>query len=147
MKIRPTLIALTALSMFTSGHAADDALTSYKWATTFGLEDCRITAWGAQAKAKYATTTGSAHPSAQGATVAECIDQNSAKAREKLTPALEALKTDSAKSALKAYHVAFVTALRGVESGSAERQISYDQRQQALRDKVNAAWAAFEVEQ
>lgn len=145
MKQQLTLAA--ALLLPTLALAADDALKTYRGSTEFGLADCRGTFLLAQANAKHVAATGRSAASAADTDVGQCIEGNSSKAKDKLASALESLKTEDAKKALKAYHVAFVTALRGIDPGSAERQISYDQRQQALRDKVNEAWAAFELEQ
>lgn len=147
MKLMLILIVLAVLPVVTPAHAADDALKSYRGSTEFGLMNCRGTFLLAQAKGKYAAATGRAADTDADSDIGQCIERNAAKAKEKLAPALDTLKTEDAKKALKAYHVAFVTALRGIDPGSAERQISYDQRQQALRDKVNEAWAAFEIEQ
>jgi hypothetical protein len=57
------------------------------------------------------------------------------------------VKKPKAQETLKSYHVAFVTALGGISPGIDERRVSYEQRQQALKDKVTEAWARFEVEQ
>lgn len=140
-------LALAAALLLPTLVSAADQLKAYKGSTELGLIDCRGTFLLAQAKGKYTAVTGQMADTTADSDVGQCIERHAAKSKEKLTSALDTLKTDDAKKALKAYHVAFVSALRGIDPGSAERQISYDQRQQALRDKVNEAWAAFEVEQ
>lgn len=140
-------LALAAALLIPTLVSAADELKAYKGSTELGLIDCRSTFLLAQAKGKYAAVTGRAADTTVDSDVGQCIERHTVKSKEKLVPALDTLKTDDAKKTLKAYHVAFVTALRGIDPGSAERQLSYDQRQQALRDKVNEAWAAFELEQ
>ena len=76
-----------------------------------------------------------------------CIAEGKATARSNLDKALRAEKKSKARDALKSYHVAFVAALEGIRPGVGERSINYDRRQQIFRDKVNEAWARFEVEQ
>jgi hypothetical protein len=75
-----------------------------------------------------------------------CISKGKAEARADLDKALRTVKKAKAQEALKAYHVAFVTALEGIVPGSDERRINYEQRQQSLDGKVTEAWARFEVE-
>jgi hypothetical protein len=74
------------------------------------------------------------------------IDHGS-RAKANLDRALRTVKKAKAQEALKSYHVAFITALEGVTPGREERKLSYEQRQQALEDKLTEAWARFEVEQ
>ena len=76
-----------------------------------------------------------------------CIAEGKATARSSLDKALRAVKKSKARDALKSYDVAFVAALEGIRPGADERNINYERRQQSLRDKVNEAWARFEVEQ
>lgn len=76
---------------------------------------------------------------------ADCISKGVIESKATLQPALATLKTESAKEALKAYHVAFITALEGINPGLDERRISYEQRQQALSDKVTEAWTRFDI--
>lgn len=78
--------------------------------------------------------------------VSTCIEKSERSARERLAAALTTVPGDEGKKALKAYHVTYVTALRGIDPGPGERQLSYDKRQQSLREKMTAAWAAFELE-
>lgn len=76
-----------------------------------------------------------------------CISDGEAKAKANLTTALKAVKKAKAQEALKSYHVTYIAALKGIRPGVDERKISYEQRQQALEDKLTEAWARFEVEQ
>lgn len=76
-----------------------------------------------------------------------CIKDAKAEAKQNFDKALRTLRKPKARDALKSYHVAYVTALEGMALGFEERKISYEQRQQALEDKLTEAWARFEVEQ
>jgi hypothetical protein len=76
-----------------------------------------------------------------------CIEDGKKDAKQNLESALKSLKKPKAKEALKSYHVAFVTAIDGINPGMDERKISYEQRQQSLDGKLTEAWARFEVEQ
>lgn len=53
----------------------------------------------------------------------------------------------AARSALADAHVAFIAALEGIAAGPNERRDAYANRQQALLDKLNSAWARFEISQ
>lgn len=75
-----------------------------------------------------------------------CINKGKETVKKSLSAALRTVKNPKAKEALKSYHVAFATALDGINPGSDERKINYEQRQQALEEKVTEAWARFEVE-
>lgn len=57
------------------------------------------------------------------------------------------VKKEKAREALKSYHVAFITALEGIVPGFDEMKIAYQQRQQALSDKVTEAWSRFQIEE
>lgn len=76
----------------------------------------------------------------------ECKIDAEAESKTNLNEALLVIKKQSAKDALKNYHITFITALRGIEAGIGERTFAYDQRQQALSDKMNEAQARFEME-
>jgi hypothetical protein len=67
-----------------------------------------------------------------------CIREGRAKSKINLDRALRTVKKPKAQEALKAVHVAFITALEGISPGIDERQISYEQRQQALKDKIRS---------
>ncbi len=76
-----------------------------------------------------------------------CIKDMKALAKENLDKALRKVNKSKTQEALKSYHVAFITALEGIRPGSDELKINYEQRQQALQDKLTEAWARVEVEQ
>jgi hypothetical protein len=59
-----------------------------------------------------------------------------ASSKVNFTAALHALKKPKAQEALKAYHVAFMTALKGIAPGA----------DKSLKDKVTEAWTRFEIE-
>lgn len=145
---KQTVLAL-ALAVFSAGAWAVNApVKTYRSGTEHGLLACKIQFMLAQAKGKRSAATGQRDaPGTSDSDYDACIEEHSKKSKEALSGALDALQSDDAKKALKAYHVAFVVALKGIAPGTAEREITYEQRQQALRDKVNEAWAAFEVEQ
>lgn len=145
MKLRLALVAalVAPLSALANEQSSADELLVYKRATESGLVLCNVSYLLDQAKAKHAAVTG------QSAGVAElsgCIEEHAQKAKAALTPALESQPKEAAQKALKLYHVAFVTALKGIEPGTTERQFSYDARQQGLKDKLNQAWELFEIE-
>lgn len=76
-----------------------------------------------------------------------CIAKGKITAKASLGKALPAVKKAKAQDALKAYHVAFVSAIEGIRPGIDERKIHYEQRQQGLEGKITEAWARFEIEQ
>jgi len=75
-----------------------------------------------------------------------CIATGKSTAKKDLALALKAAKNAKSKDALRNIQVAFFTALDGISPGFEERKISYEQRQQALNDKVNEAMTRFDVE-
>jgi serine/threonine-protein kinase RIO1 len=78
---------------------------------------------------------------------AGCIKKGKEAAKVSLDKALRTIRKPKAQEALKSYHIAFVTALQGINPGSNERRMDYERRQQMLKDKAAEAWARFEVEQ
>jgi hypothetical protein len=74
------------------------------------------------------------------------IDQR-AEAKRMLDAALKGVRKPAAHAALKTHYVAFIAALDGITPARDELKISYQARQAALKDKLNEAWARFEVEQ
>ena len=76
-----------------------------------------------------------------------CITKGKTASKQNLDAALKTVKKPNAKEALKTYHVALVSALEGINPGSDERKINYEQRQQNLEGKMTEAWARFEIEQ
>lgn len=80
------------------------------------------------------------------AKVVDCVRSNKEQSQEKLKQALEEVKTPAAKEALKNYHIAFMTALDGLEPGMGERRYAYEVRTQQLRGELQKAWNRFELE-
>lgn len=76
----------------------------------------------------------------------ECVKNAKTIAKEDFSAALNALTKESAKTALKEFHVSFITALDGIEPGPGERKISYEVRQQQLDQKFTEARVRLEVE-
>jgi hypothetical protein len=75
-----------------------------------------------------------------------CMRDGRTSGKTAMDAALKTVKKPKAKEALKTAHVAFITALDGIFPATDERKINYAQRQSALDDKLNEAWARFEVE-
>lgn len=76
-----------------------------------------------------------------------CVVEAKAKAKANFPAALKTVRKNKAQDALKAYHVAFISALDAIEPGDGERRIAYDQRQQTHDAKMLEAWTRFEIEQ
>lgn len=136
-------LASAALALFLAcGPAAaqqQTPLEKYQEGTNYALLACGLTFKIAQAQAELGKAT-------EDGDYRACITQNVEQAKKNLTPALRTVRKPAAQAALKAHYVAFATALRGIDPGVNERKISYEQRQQALSDKVTEAWEKFEVE-
>lgn len=75
-----------------------------------------------------------------------CTHEGENKAKESLKSALKTIKLTKAQDALKSYHVAFMTALKGLWADTEETKIGYEQRQRALYEKVTEAWERFNIE-
>ena len=87
------------------------------------------------------------HPQDKMSDYSTCISENVAKAKDNCNKALRTVKKPKAQEALKSYQVALTVALQGIRPEFDERQILYEQRQQALKSKLAEAWARFEIEQ
>lgn len=77
----------------------------------------------------------------------KCQRDQRSEAKRMLDAALKTVRKPAAQAALKSHYVAFVAALDGITPTVDERKITYQARQASLKDKVNEAWARFEVEQ
>ena len=77
---------------------------------------------------------------------AACIRNGKTTAKARFDKALLTVKKSKAKEALKTYQVAYMAAIDGINPGSDERRINYEQRQQSLEGKLTEAWARFEIE-
>jgi len=76
-----------------------------------------------------------------------CVMREKAETRRQLDVAMRTLKRTAAREALKTYHVAFATAMDGIDPGINERKVDYERRQLELKGSVAQAWARFELEQ
>jgi hypothetical protein len=143
--VKILLALLVSLSLFASAAEPPDnrnPLDKYRGDTQFSLLMCAISFKIARLRAEAGSQENDDKGDYRG-----CIAKGRATAKVDLAGALRFVKKAKAQDALKTYHVAFMTALEGIDPGSDERRISYAQRQQALSDKVNEAWARFEIEQ
>lgn len=145
MKSLTTILAviLIVMSSLATAEEPDEStpVEYYKEAGKFSLIRCNLFLSSARITAE----SGKAQD--EKSDYAGCIEHEKATAKKNLVKALRTLKKSKAQESLKSYHVAFVTALEGIRPGSNEREISYEQRQQALKEKLTEAWARFEVEQ
>ena len=144
------LVPLLAVTLNAAAAEEPDKrppIDKYYSNSSFQLTICKATFKLAQSQAELATAGGTVKETpGVSSDFRGCIANGKAEAKANLDKALRTVKKAKAQEALKAYHVAFVTALEGIVPGSAERRISYEQRQQALEGKVTEAWARFEVE-
>lgn len=118
----------------------------YRGDTSFELMQCTLKYKLAAANARLSDAGGTPAAGGEDSDFAGCIRSGERSARSSFDKAFGTLRKPQAREALKAYHVAFVTALKGIAPGMDERRLSYEQRQQALQDKVTEAWARFELE-
>lgn len=137
MKLMTTAVGLIlAVSLLTAAaQTKPDTRTPvqrYRGATQYALIDCGLDLW--RSNAAGAGTSG----------LSECIDKHAASSKVALQAATETV-SPAAGQALREYHVIFLTALRGLEPNADERKISYEQRQASLKDRLNEAWARFEI--
>lgn len=137
---------LASLLIATCSFAAEEpdkrsTLERYQGDGQYSLLTCKLNLRSALLKAEL----GQAQD--KDSDYAGCIESGKVTAKQNLAKALRAMKKAKAQESLKSYHVAFITALEGIRPGSNERKISYEQRQQALEEKLTEAWARFEVEQ
>lgn len=56
------------------------------------------------------------------------------------------IKTSDGKKALKAFQIALMSQLDGIEPRSGERVYQYEERQAQLQTNVEAAWQALQIE-
>ena len=131
----------TPLTLMAEGNtAAPSPIEAYHSWTQISLLLCTITEKTEQLSAETDT------PIEPEKSLSTCIKKHSDEAKAELNSAIKTLKNNNTQEALKNYHVAFITALKGIEPGFDERKITYSQRQQMLTDKVNEAWARFDIE-
>jgi hypothetical protein len=76
-----------------------------------------------------------------------CITDREAEARAYLAQTLRTVTKPKAREALKEYHVAFITALRGILPGMQELRIDYDRRQLVLKGKLDEMLLRFQMEE
>lgn len=147
VRVKVTHIVFAALMATASAVSAAEApdnrtpLERYRGGTQFYLLSCSLSFKLATLKAEGDQSQDEKND------YAGCITKGKTVSKSNLGKALRTVKKPKAQEALKTYHVAFVSALEGIFPGTDERRISYEQRQQALKDKVTEAWARFEVEQ
>lgn len=144
--MKPFTTILASILIVTCSLAAEEPdkrtpLERYQGDGQYSLLMCKMTLRLALARAEGSEAQD------EKSDYAECIERGKATAKQNLVKALRTLKKPKAQDSLKSYHVAFVTALEGIRPGVSERKISYEQRQQALEEKLTEAWARFEIEQ
>lgn len=76
-----------------------------------------------------------------------CVDKAKSSAKTSYNKLSKSLKSKDAKSALKSYQIAYMTAIDGVAAGIGEAEIDYASRQQSLKEKMDQAWSSFELEE
>lgn len=136
-------LAMASCCLAAPNEAATDTrspLDAYRGDTSFLLLKCRL----ALELNIQVTRLGNEHSSEddyQG-----CIREGLSDSRAALDRALKLVRKREAVAALKAVHIAFSSALQGVSPGYDEARISYAQRQQQLKGKLDEAWARFDLE-
>jgi hypothetical protein len=75
------------------------------------------------------------------------ISDSKVKCKKAFDTAIKTVKKTKAKDALKNYHIAFLSSLQGIVPGQDELVRDYKRRQQAAEEKMNEAWARFEMEE
>ncbi|MDM4767277.1 hypothetical protein [Pelomonas sp. SE-A7] len=134
------LVTFAATGAETAEPDTRSPLDRYQGDSQFSMLMCSMTV-------KMAATTGSGPSTGDEKTdYVACVSKGKATAKANFESALKTLKKPKAREALKSYHVALVAALEGIKPGTDERKISYEQRQQALEQKMTEAWARFEIE-
>ena len=122
-------------------------LEAYRGATQFHIEMCQMAAQVFVLEANaHKGKPASFSPSEHG-DYAACINEGEIKSKKLYQTASDTLESQAAKDALKSYHIAFSTTLKGVPAGRNESQQAWETRLQGLKDKMNEAWVAFELEQ
>ncbi len=138
------LLATTSNAQPTPGQSSAaspvDPLDSYhtiaKWTISSCLSTFNITQLRAQAGA----------PQKDDYNVDTCIAKGKQQVKDEFTSAMKEVTKPAAQQSLKMFHVAFLSALEGVQPGPNETRSGYNQRQQSSTDKMTQAWALFEVE-
>lgn len=142
-KLAICFVTSAGLVGFVGGEEVDNRtpLEKYKGDTYFARIMCSLKLRTALLK------QGAGETDVESIDYEKCITKGKTDAKKSLDITLTTIKKSRAKEALKSYHVAFIAALEGIRPGLNERKINYEQRQQALEDKMTEAWARFEVEQ
>lgn len=121
-------------------YAKYPPLKKYKIETDYKYAFCKITFNIAASKSNLGLTQDNESD------FITCFEDAKKSTKLLLNKSLKTVKTASAKTALKNYHVTFLVALDGIYPGKDEIKIDYARRQQALNDKMQEAWAKFEVD-
>jgi hypothetical protein len=143
MKQLGALVLAAALASHAHGQTPDrrTPLEKYQGQTHFALTMCKLAYITAGARAQANEGPGEAGD------WRGCQRDQRAEVKRYLDGALKTVRRPAAQAALKGHYVAFVASLDGLTPGPDERKITYQARQAALQDKLNEAWARFEVEQ
>lgn len=151
-KMRPTLTLLVVASISSGAYAADPERTplqAYQGDSNFHVQMCSMKYKIAQAVAEGRALGVEAPNSGKpvDSDFKECITTSKKEGKANLDRALKTVKKPAAKEALKAYHVAYISALDGIPPGNNEIRLQYNSRQQALESRMREAWTRFEIEQ
>ena len=113
----------------------------YRGDTVYTLMMCQISFYNAQTNAMVDKAQD------QASDYESCIEKGKGTTKLAFDAALRTIRKPAAVEALKAHHVAFVTALQGIRPAVEERKGAYRQRQQVLEERLTATWARIEIEQ
>ena len=143
MKIARTVPAVAAMFVSVIAYGGDqpNPLDRYRASSVTGVMLCKTALLLTQAQ-----SITRSQPT-EASDYRKCVREEKEELKAALSKALIVVKQTTAKEALKSYHVAVMSALAGIEPGIGELETTYDTRQQSLRQKMDEAWARFEVEQ
>lgn len=151
MKTYPLAAALLAIAFCAHAAEADPKQTPlehYRSETNFNVTLCGLKYKLALEKAKAASMgVPDAEKQDEKSDFNGCIRQAKADGKASLDKAMKTVKKPAAREALKTYHVAFIATIDGVRAGDNEMRMHYDQRQNALKARMDDAWARFDIEQ
>lgn len=82
----------------------------------------------------------------EGVNFRERISKNIVKTKKVFDSTKTSLKKIPAVNELKNYHALWVSAMMGIVPSPEETKIAYEARQKNTTDKLNQAWARFELE-
>lgn len=136
-------LLISTINSFASSNEPDNRapLEHYRDSTKACLLVCKISFKMAQFSAELSTAQN------ESTDYESCIQSEKDKANWSFNEVMQTIKNNDAKEAFKSHHVAVISALMGIKPGMDERKISYEQRQQALENKVTESWVRFEIEQ